>query len=277
MNVEDPRAHAEGRRTSAVARAAVFGSVLVVSWLFWSSAASADEATPVADDAIVVAPAASEPVTQALTQTVKSVETTVDSIVSPVVGPVVTQVVAPVLDPVVEAVAVPVVETVVDDVVASALAPADILPSSTTEPSAPVGPTVVAPKLPTALAAGLDAAGTAPTGGARQASGGDDATDAVGAVASADTFSGSAALGADAPGQQDLPGPRRAGGTSGATGPSAPASAGARDLPDRTQNVVAHSAAAHAHSAVMALRAPGAPRVAGASVNSGSRPSVTPD
>jgi len=327
MTVDDPRAHAEGRRNSAVARAVVFGSVLAVSWWFWSSAASADEAAPADDDvdnviaevAAAVAPQseaapvtaaaapaaapapglatsvlptaptpptvaapASEPVTQALTQTVKSVEATVDGVVSPVVGPVVQQVVAPILDPVVHAVAVPVVRTVVDDVVSPVVTPvlasADILPTTQiAEPSAPAAPTVAPPALPTALVAGLDAAaGPGPTG-ARRSLGEHDATATDAAFASTDTFSGSAALGDAAPSQQDLPGPRRATGTPGATGPSVPASAGGRDLPDRTQNVVAHSAAAHAHSAVMALRAPGAPRVAGASVNSGSRPSVTPD
>jgi len=306
---------AADRRNAAITRAVVFGVVAAVTWWFWTSTASADEAADtetvetvdaadvaapevaaVADDAAapadvdlveaieaVVAPvtpsapvAPTVPGAPALPDVLATARTTVDQAVDATL----TQAVAPVLDPIVDSVVTPIVTPVVQAVTTPVYQAVveDLLPE-TSDPDltySDVAAEVDAPVAPTTPAA--------PVGG--------PAAPVVEQTAPAarqatSTRSTEVAAPLPAPGPtpasgdtQDLPDPRPVSHLPLASG--APASVpgtsgpGGRDVPDRAQGDMA-DAVAHVRAAASDMRALLVPKVVGASVNAGSRPAVTPD
>ena len=203
---------------------------------------------------------------------VRPLGATVHGMVGPMLAPVVDPVVAavarvhgPAVDGLVGALAPSVLDA---EGTARALA-APSVPAGVEAPAVVAGAALVDPAL--APAAPPVSGGAARRVASTRAAGTSGATSSADAVAA----TGQAAAPA-APATPALPVPRHSSRLPWSTGPAAPASAGGRDLPDRAHNAVAH-ATVHAHTATPARHAPVTPRVVGASVNSGSRPSVTPD
>ena len=268
-------------RTSALV--VVFGGVLAVMWWFGASAASAEEAAPetagvaavpVPDKPLAhsyvpgtqVDPAGSvasvtEPVTEAINALVLPVVAAADPIIEPTLLAT-----APVVEPLTG-----LLQPAVQDIAPDALVPlrAIVAADDIEAPAPPVPP--IPPVVPEALLPAAVPDAPAPSVGQR--------ADHGSPVTSADQ--GNLALGnqtTNAPSATWPAGslPDRAPAAAPPASTASPSTTTGRDLPDRTHQAMA-DAMALAHSAIPAAVAPAGIGVVGASENSGSRPSVTPD
>lgn len=314
MTAEDGRSTTRVLARS-VARCVLFGSAVIVTWWLGESAAAADESIPVPADTEVVAVPASPtvvaptppivvaPVSPTVGQNgpipqpvalvmpiADSLGGTFDDLAAPVVQAV-NPIVQPTLrttDPMLETVsgtvdglvaAVEAVSPVVKPALATTapvtrLLEPGVLEATVMEPAAPtLGPPIPAP-LVEAMAA---AAGPIPSpevrAGEVESSAKPRSRPApTGSVASNDDATG-VAEGGQWPSE---PAPTRRAESPAPASTATSAAPSSRDLPDRTHDAMA-TATALAHAATPGALAPLGIGVVGASENSGSRPSATPD
>lgn len=278
-------------------RAVVFGGILMVTWL-WASSASAEESVEIEAPAPTVADPSLAPVDPAVTPLADVVDDTVEAVAAPTAGvvdpvlklvagtartvdtaarpllAVAEPVAAPVVNlakPALDTVVAPVVTPVVDRVapaldVDSVDAPESALPEQSPLGTAALAPPVEAPAPVPApeIERAADLAG-----GLRRASEMDLRSTPEMAAAPG------AAAAAPQPAAPGFPQQSQRPFLATHSAPPAPSSPGGRDLADPGQH--AWALAAVAHSAMPAVGVEVRPRTVGASENSGSRPAFTPD